>query len=659
MKLNDLKIGTRLLFSYVMLVVITAIIGVISYIGLSDVNTQADIAASLSDAQTSMFDARVNSYQFMVFGDSDDINECNALLSESKAYLNSAAQNMTSDRNKELSGEATTNIDDYQNVFKQYTALEKEQIELETQLNALAAESDSDIERVMEVVHQQIDESKTIASLTESFEDFLELQQADEAFGDVRLLAWKFIADPTNEETGEFDKAKADLVQKMVEECNIQLEQSLKIMDTKEDREAVQEAIDGLMNYDKTFDTYAKTIEEQLNEMKLLREEGVNVISATESVSDVAAELMDKEVNSANIMVITFSLLAAFLGIFIGILMTRSLTVPLKKGVDFATTIANGDLTQVIDVNQKDEIGELASTLSSMALKLKEVVISIVTGADSIANASQQLSSTSQQLSQGSSEQASSVEEVSSTMDEISSNIQQNTENAQTTENISIDANTGIIKVAERSAQTVTANKNIAEKIDIVNDIAFQTNILALNAAVEAARAGEHGKGFAVVAAEVRKLAERSKVAAEEIVGLAKNSLELAESAGQVMQDTLPKIENTTKLVQEISAASSEQNTGAAQVNTSIQQLNSVTQQNAAASEELATSAEEMSSQAEQLKQTIGFFNVGNNVNTTSNYARSKQIKKVSASANPIQSKKMDVQPILLDDSADDGFENF
>jgi methyl-accepting chemotaxis protein len=211
-------------------------------------------------------------------------------------------------------------------------------------------------------------------------------------------------------------------------------------------------------------------------------------------------------------------------------------------------------------------------------------------------------------MSQGASEQASSAEEVSSSMEEMVSNIQQNTDNAMQTEKIALQAVEAVRKGSESTTVAVKSMKDIASKVSIIGDIAYQTNILALNAAVEAARAGEYGQGFAVVAEEVRKLAERSQVAAEEIDGLTESGVAVADEAGKQLVEIVPDIEKTAKLVQEIAAASMEQNTGADQVNNAIQQLNQVIQQNAAASEEMASSSEELSSQSEQMKEVVSYF---------------------------------------------------
>ena len=213
--------------------------------------------------------------------------------------------------------------------------------------------------------------------------------------------------------------------------------------------------------------------------------------------------------------------------------------------------------------------------------------------------------------SQTASEQAASVEETSASTEQMTSSITSNTDNAQVTDGIAsqsaLDAESGGKAVAD----IVDAIKSIAEKIGIIDDIAYQTNLLALNAAIEAARAGEHGKGFAVVAAEVRKLAERSQIAAREISEVASSSVGLSERAGKLLDEIVPSIRKTAELVQEITAASKEQAGGAAQINTAMAQLNQATQQNASSSEELSATAEELSSQAEQLQQLMSFFKVG------------------------------------------------
>ena len=283
--------------------------------------------------------------------------------------------------------------------------------------------------------------------------------------------------------------------------------------------------------------------------------------------------------------------------------------------------LSEGDLRQTIDKDYEGAFAEMKEYANNTVLKLSMIISEVNESAQALASAADEVSSTSQSISQAASEQASGVEETSASVEQMTASIAQNSENAKVTDSMATKASTEAAEGGEAVKATVTAMKQIAQKISIIDDIAYQTNLLALNAAIEAARAGEHGKGFAVVAAEVRKLAERSQVAAQEIGTVATGSVDLAERAGALLTEIVPSIKKTSDLVQEISAASQEQSTGVGQINSAITQLSQTTQGNAAASEELAATAEEMASQAEQLQQTMQFFKLGNNAGRSSERA--------------------------------------
>lgn len=269
-----------------------------------------------------------------------------------------------------------------------------------------------------------------------------------------------------------------------------------------------------------------------------------------------------------------------------------------------------GDMTQTITASYMGDFDALKQAINNTITKLADTVSQINVAADALNNAAAQVSATAQSLSQSSSEQAASVEETTASMEQMTASIDQNSENAKVTDGMATSTARQAEEGGNAVKETVEAMKQIADKIGIIDDIAYQTNLLALNAAIEAARAGEHGKGFAVVAAEVRKLAERSQVAAQEISQVASSSVNLAEQAGQLLNEIVPAIRKTSDLVQEIAASSQEQSQGVGQINGAMGQLNTATQQNASASEELAATAEEMGGQAGQLQELMSFFSI-------------------------------------------------
>jgi methyl-accepting chemotaxis protein len=306
-------------------------------------------------------------------------------------------------------------------------------------------------------------------------------------------------------------------------------------------------------------------------------------------------------------------LLATVFGLAFGFLLSRSISRPLGQAVLLADYLSKGDLTIDVDAchrKRRDEVGVLACALTGMLDSLRQIVASINASAASVGGGSGEISTTAQQLSQGATEQAAAAEEVSASVEELGATVKQNSDNAVAAEGVArrsaVDASSG----GDSVVKTVEAMKEIAGRISIIEEIARQTNLLALNAAIEAARAGEAGKGFAVVALEVRKLAERSQVAAKEISELSEKSLVVADQAVATIMAVVPDIQRTADVVLEISSASREQSSGVDQMTKAITQLDTVIQQNAASSEELASMAEELNAQADQLTETLKFFKV-------------------------------------------------
>ncbi len=567
MNLNNLKIGQRLMLGFGAVIALIIVLIVTSWLGFNKVQTRYWKTSMLTTIESNLMNARLNSRLFVQYEEMQYGDKLFAVMDNLQSCSDKLAPTFTTKVNQDQLARINAESKNYRDAASQYIEVTKiKQAELikyddagKRMLIALGSSK----------INQSIVAKLVIAG----------------------SAGQKYLRTSKEEDYKVWESA--------VDECQSSLTGEIGLI---------------IEEYKNSFIKVHNQVQRQNEEYLQFKSAGDALNKEINAGVASMSEQMVAEINNSITIMLTIGFIAIVLGIIFATIINRSIKVGINKGVTIATTIADGDVSVNIESSyliRKDEVGDLSRALQRMVDKLKEIVESMVAGANNIASASEQTSSTAQELSQGANEQASSVEEVSSTMEQMTSNIQQNSDNAQQTEKIATFSSEGIKNVATAAQNSLTSIRNISDKIGVINDIAFQTNILALNAAVEAARAGEHGRGFAVVAAEVRKLAERSKIAATEIVDLAKSSVQVTEDAGRLMMTIIPEIDKTAKLVQEIAAASLEQNNGSIQINNAIQQLNTITQQNASASEEMASNAEELTSQAEQLRDIVSYFKLG------------------------------------------------
>ena len=392
-----------------------------------------------------------------------------------------------------------------------------------------------------------------------------------------------------------------------------------------EDREAATQMRSLLAAYDAGFARVAgmmrsgelKTPEECNAAISVVKDDVHRLEAATNDLANKHFRLAEsstqqvaEQARHAKTTMFGLAAVSAIASLLIGVFFTRSVTRPVGEVVAAAQRIAQGELRTSVEVTNGDETGLLQVAMREMSERLTRVIGEVRVASAAVATAAEQMSSTSQALSRGTSEQAASIEETTSSLEEMSASIAQNADNSRETEQIAKKGALDAEETGRAMRETTDAMKAIVKRTSIIEEIAYQTNLLALNAAIEAARAGEHGRGFAVVATEVRKLAERSQAASQEISELADSSVQVAERSAASMRDLVPAIRKTSELVQEVAAACREQSTGVSQINTAVMTVDQVTQRNASAAEELASTAEELAAQAEALREMMGFFQI-------------------------------------------------
>ena len=662
--LKNLRLGTKLGIGFGFVLILTALTAFIAYNGMNGVKDRVAKANDVDQIVRYILESRRQEKNFILRKDTSSQEKITKHLKDLYATAEDLNVRFKDPANKAQVAGVIKATQEYEAAFWRYVDLEKEKNKL---MDVMVADSGI---LVKELELLQSEQKAEFAELLESgtaLQSEIEekLNNSEEAaymvtlFIKARMDGKQYLL--------TFDEAD---VKKNIDQVNqaIALGEGLRDrFQKKANIERAENVLAALKSYSASFAGFVECMAEQkkANAAIVVAARKAGAI-CVESRADQKAK-MQEQMEDAKLESLSTAGGALVLGLLAAYFLTIAITKPVGMGVRFAQSMAQGDFTRTLDIDQKDEIGNLAAALNDMVMKLRGVVSDVRVATDNVASGSEELSAATETLSQGATEQAASIEEVSASMEQMTANIAQSAENAHETEMIATSSAKDAKKSGEVVSDAVDAMVNIAEKISIIEEIARQTNLLALNAAIEAARAGEHGKGFAVVAAEVRKLAERSGQAAGEISELSSGTVDAAKQAREMLDKLVPNIEKTAQLVQEIAASTNEQNSGAVQINQAIGQLDTVIQQNASASEEMASTSDELAGQGQQMQMTMSFFQVGDTVRTmeaprrTVTHAPMHVLPSGSNVPTRVESPAADEGIMLAMDDADDdqGFEKF